>query len=97
MRVVTYRLRLRLRLERLENWGVVCISNNVRRGNCHGSPLVHPLRIARLDATQAGWSRLQMAYLSVSDEEVRMAMRDVDPTMLLTNYRVSVGDPAPGA
>ena len=27
---------------------------------------------------QAGWSRLQMAYLSVSDDEVRMAMRDVD-------------------
>ena len=26
---------------------------------------------------QAGWSRLQMAYLSVSDEEVREAMRDV--------------------
>ena len=27
---------------------------------------------------QAGWSRLQMAYLSVSDEEVRQAMRNVD-------------------
>jgi integrase len=27
---------------------------------------------------QAGWSRLQMAYLSVSDEEVREAMRSVD-------------------
>jgi hypothetical protein len=27
---------------------------------------------------QAGWSRLQMAYLSVSYNEVRMAMRDVD-------------------
>jgi len=26
---------------------------------------------------QAGWSRLQMAYLSVSDDEVRTAMRDV--------------------
>jgi hypothetical protein len=27
---------------------------------------------------QAGWSRLQMAYLSVSDEEVRKAMQAVD-------------------
>jgi integrase len=27
---------------------------------------------------QAGWSRLQMAYLSVSDDEVREAMRDVE-------------------
>jgi hypothetical protein len=27
---------------------------------------------------QAGWSRLQMAHLSVSDEEVREATRDVD-------------------
>jgi integrase/recombinase XerD len=27
---------------------------------------------------QAGWSRLQVAYLSVSDEEVREAMRAVD-------------------
>ena len=26
---------------------------------------------------QAGWSRLQMAYLGVSDEEVREAMRSV--------------------
>ena len=26
---------------------------------------------------QAGWSRLQLAYLSISDEEVRRAMRDV--------------------
>jgi hypothetical protein len=26
---------------------------------------------------QAGWSRLHMAYLSVRDEEVRQAMRDV--------------------
>jgi hypothetical protein len=27
---------------------------------------------------QAGWSRLQMAYLSVSDDEVRAAMRISD-------------------
>ena len=27
---------------------------------------------------QAGWSRLQMAHLSVSDEEVREATRDGD-------------------
>jgi integrase/recombinase XerD len=27
---------------------------------------------------QAGWSRLQMAYLSVSDDEVRQAMRSVE-------------------
>lgn len=27
---------------------------------------------------QAGWSRLQMAYLSVSNDEVRLAMRSVD-------------------
>jgi hypothetical protein len=27
---------------------------------------------------QAGWSRLQMAYLSVSDDEVREAMREVE-------------------
>jgi hypothetical protein len=27
---------------------------------------------------QAGWSRLPMAYLSVSDDEVREAMREVE-------------------
>jgi hypothetical protein len=27
---------------------------------------------------QAGWSRLQMAYLSVTDDEVRLAMQAVE-------------------
>ena len=30
-----------------------------------------------LEEKQAGWSRLQMAYLSVSDDEVRDAMLSV--------------------
>src|SRR5207248_9297287 len=39
--------------------------------------IVRTTRSLPIAQKQAGWSRLQMAYLSVSDEEVREAMRDV--------------------
>ncbi len=44
------------------------------RGLCQ---LVRTTRNLPLAQRQAGWSRLQMAYLTVGDEEARKLMRDV--------------------
>jgi integrase len=40
--------------------------------------IVRTTRSLPIAQKQAGWSRLQMAYLSVSDDEVRRAMQPVD-------------------
>jgi integrase len=40
--------------------------------------IVRTTRSLPIAQKQAGWSRLQMAYLGVSDEEVRKAMQAVD-------------------
>jgi integrase len=40
--------------------------------------IVRTTRSLPIAQKQAGWSRLQMAYLSVSDDEVRRAMQAVD-------------------
>jgi integrase len=41
-------------------------------------PIVRTTKSLPIAQRQAGWSRLQMAYLSVSDDEVRRAMQTVD-------------------
>src|SRR5262249_15641600 len=57
-----------------------------RRTGAGASPLVRHARVRQIMRTtkslpitqkQAGWSRLQLAYLSVTDDEVRAAMQYV--------------------
>jgi hypothetical protein len=44
----------------------------------HACALVRTTKSLPIAQKQAGWARLQLAYLSVTDEEVREAMRTVE-------------------
>jgi integrase len=44
----------------------------------HARQIVRTTRSLSIAQKQTGWSRLQLAYLSVSDDEVREALRNVE-------------------